>query len=173
MFPVKQPSRLAFPDYNLDNHIHLSYNHAMFSQTAEYALRAVVTLARSDTAGRPAQEIAREAQVPLDYLSKVLNSLARAGVLKAQRGRRGGFTLAQSPARMTVLDVVNAVDPIRRIRSCPLQLRAHSTQMCPLHRKLDHALALVEDAFATTTIASLCDETPLCQENRYVAITAN
>jgi DNA-binding IscR family transcriptional regulator len=75
---------------------------------------------------------------------------------------------------MTVLDVVNAVDPIRRILSCPLEIRAHATRMCRLHRKLDHALAMVEEAFRSTTIASLCEESPgqhaLCAEERYVAI---
>jgi Rrf2 family nitric oxide-sensitive transcriptional repressor len=138
----------------------------MFSQTAEYALRAIVTLAQGDAGGKTAQDIARESQVPLDYLSKVLNLLARSGILHAQRGRRGGFTLTIPPARITVLDVVNAVDPIRRIRSCPLHLSAHKIRMCALHRKLDEALALVEEAFATTTIASLCEEplTAGCEE---------
>ena len=146
----------------------------MFSQTAEYALRAVVTMAQNEHGGKTAQEIAKESQVPLDYLSKVLNSLARGGIVTAQRGRGGGFSLASPASQMTVLDVVNAVDPIRRIRSCPLKLQAHAIRMCPLHRKLDHALSLVEEAFASTTIAALC-ETPdghqaLSEEERYVAI---
>ena len=151
----------------------------VLSQTAEYALRAIVTMAQDETSAKTAQEIAKDSQVPLDYLSKVLNSLARAGIVKAQRGRGGGFCLASPAAVMTVLDVVNAVDPIRRIRSCPLKLQAHATRMCPLHRKLDHALSLVEDAFASSSIASLCEEqpaAPLCaaplpNEDRYVAIT--
>jgi len=147
----------------------------VFSQTAEYALRAIVTLAQSEITGKTAHEIADESQVPLDYLSKVLNSLARAGIVKAQRGRGGGFTLASPPSEMTVLDVVNAVEPIRRIRSCPLKLKAHATRMCPLHRKLDDALAMVEEAFRSTAIASLCenpDHPALCGEERYVAITS-
>ena len=148
----------------------------MLSQTAEYALRAIVTIAQSEGAGITARDIARESQVPLDYLSKVLNSLARAGIVNAQRGRGGGFTLAIPASTMTVLDVVNAVDPIRRIRSCPLRLRAHATRMCPLHRKLDHALALVEDAFRSTAIGSLCEDSPgrhaLCEEAHHVAIAS-
>ena len=145
----------------------------MLSQTAEYALRAIVTMAQGDGAGKTAQEIARESQVPLDYLSKVLNSLARGGVVRAQRGRHGGFTLAEPATHTTVLDVVNAVDPLRRIRSCPLHLAAHATRMCALHRKLDEALASVEEAFRSTTIASLCEDTTpvLCQEDDYVAIS--
>jgi Rrf2 family nitric oxide-sensitive transcriptional repressor len=146
----------------------------MLSQTAEYALRAIVTLAHSETSGKTAQEIARESQVPLDYLWKVLKSLGRAGLLRAQRGRHGGFSLAVPASRATVLDVVNAVDPLRRIRSCPLRLEAHATKMCPLHRKLDEALATVEAAFASTTIASLCEDSEpvLCQEDGYVALIA-
>jgi Rrf2 family nitric oxide-sensitive transcriptional repressor len=145
----------------------------VFSQTAEYALRAIVTLAQPGVTARTAQEIAGDSQIPLDYLSKVLNSLARAGIVKAQRGRGGGFTLASSPAQVTVFDIVNAVDPIRRIRTCPLQLQAHATRLCPLHRKLDQALAMVEDAFRTTTIASLCEEPAGPeQEERYVAIAS-
>src|SRR5690348_10425467 len=77
--------------FNVDKSIQISYNLKVLSQTAEYALRAVVTIARDESAGKTAQEIARESQVPLDYLSKVLNSLARAGIVKAQRGRGGGF----------------------------------------------------------------------------------
>lgn len=156
----------------------------MLSQTAEYALRAIVTMAQSEAAGMTAHDIAGASQVPLDYLSKVLNSLARGGIVRAQRGRGGGFTLAFSATEMTVLDVVNAVDPIRRIRSCPLKLAAHATKMCALHRKLDEALALVEQAFASTTMAELCENpagaSALCQEmceetpseERYVAITS-
>lgn len=120
-----------------------------------------------------AQEIAQQSQVPLDYLSKVLHSLARGGVVRAQRGRGGGFSLNLPPTELTVLDVVNAVDPIRRIRTCPLGLKAHAKRMCALHRKLDEAASLVEQAFAATSIAVLCEEPSehheLCDED-FVAI---
>ncbi|MGH7487935.1 MAG: RrF2 family transcriptional regulator, partial [bacterium] len=81
----------------------------MLSQTAEYALRAMVTLAQDEDTPLTAQEIARLARVPLDYLSKVLNLLSRAGLVKAQRGRYGGFHAAKSAGQMTVLEIVNAV----------------------------------------------------------------
>ena len=147
----------------------------MFSQTAEYALRAIVTLAQDEATAKTAHDIANESQVPLDYLSKVLNSLARAGIVNAQRGRGGGFTLASPASRLTVLDVINAVDPIPRIRACPLHLKAHATRLCPLHRKLDDAMSMMEEAFRSSTIASMIEDstavqTP-CQEEGYVAIT--
>jgi len=127
----------------------------MLSQTAEYALRAMVALATGSGQARTAQEIAGAARVPLDYLSKVLNSLARAGLISGQRGRGGGFQSVRPPGEITVLEVVSAVDPLRRIRTCPLGLEAHGENLCPLHRKLDDAVRSVEEAFAATTIQSL------------------
>jgi Rrf2 family protein len=127
----------------------------MLSQTAEYALRAMVALATSGGQPRTAQELAAESQVPLDYLSKILNSLAKAGVVTGQRGRGGGFQPARSGSQMTVLQVVTAVDPLKRIKTCPLGLKSHGENLCPLHRKLDDAVRSVEEAFASTTIESL------------------
>jgi Rrf2 family protein len=127
----------------------------MLSQTAEYALRAVVTLATGPADSRTAHDIARESKVPLDYLSKVLNSLSRAGIVTGQRGRGGGFQAVRPASQLTVLEVVAAVDPLKRIKTCPLGLKAHGENLCPLHRKLDDALKSVEEAFAATTIESL------------------
>ena len=132
----------------------------MLSQTAEYALRAMVVLASS--AGDPprtAQEIAARAKVPLDYLAKVMLALGRAGLVLSQRGRGGGFVLARAAEAMSVLDVVNAVDPLRRIKSCPLDLEEHAAELCPLHRKLDEAVCSVERAFASTSIAEVAGGT--------------
>jgi Rrf2 family protein len=125
------------------------------SQTAEYALRAMVALATGNGRPRTAQDLARESKIPLDYLSKILNSLARAGIITGQRGRGGGFQPAQSASELTVLRVLSAVDPVKRIKTCPLGLEAHGENLCPLHRKLDDAARLVEEAFASTTIVSL------------------
>ncbi len=127
----------------------------MLSQTAEYALRAMVALTTGSAEAKTAQEIALESRVPLDYLSKVLNSLARAEIVTGRRGRGGGFQSARPPGTLTVLEVVNAVDPIQRIRTCPLGLKQHGENLCPLHRKLDDAMLGVEQAFAATTIESL------------------
>ncbi len=127
----------------------------MLSQTAEYALRAMVTLATAKGGARTAQEIAAESQVPLDYLSKILHSLAKAGLVTAQRGRGGGFQPVNRISELTVLEVVSAVDPVKRIKTCPLGIKSHGETLCPLHRKLDDAMKTVEDAFASTTIQSL------------------
>jgi DNA-binding IscR family transcriptional regulator len=74
--------------------------------------------------------------------------------------------LARRPEEVTILEVVDSVEPIGRIRACPLGLEAHGTRLCPLHRRLDNALAAVEDAFRRTTLAEVLAEpsesVPLC-----------
>jgi Rrf2 family nitric oxide-sensitive transcriptional repressor len=130
----------------------------MLSQTAEYALRAMVALVARGGDPRTAHELAADSKVPLDYLSKILNVLTREGIVTSQRGRGGGFQPARQAAQLTVLQVVSAVDPIKRIKTCPLGLKAHSEGLCPLHRKLDDAARSLEEAFSSTTIHSLLGE---------------
>ena len=142
----------------------------MLSQTAEYALRAMVSLARGGP--HTVQDVAADARVPLDYLSKILNALGRAGLVSAQRGRGGGFQAARPANQISVLDVVTAVDPVRRIHTCPLALAAHGTNLCPLHRKLDDAARSIEDAFRSTTIGSLAI-VPFCTQEDACAAVAH
>lgn len=126
----------------------------MFSQKVEYALRAVVYLAAEGQA-RTVERMAEATKVPAAYLAKVVQELVRKGMLRSQRGVGGGVALVKSPEELTILEVVDAVDPIKRITSCPLGLASHGTNLCPLHAKMDRALADTEDAFRSTTLAAL------------------
>lgn len=130
----------------------------MISQTAEYALRAVVCLASQPDKPMVTPEIAEKAHVPAGYLAKVLQRLARAELVRSQRGLHGGFTLALPAAQITVLAVINAVDPLKRIRSCPLHLEKHGQNLCPLHHRLDDVMRQVEEAFGEYTIADLLSD---------------
>ncbi len=139
----------------------------MFSQTVEYALRAVVFLASKAPEACTTEQVAAATLVPKAYLSKVLQGLCRTGVVHSQRGIGGGMSLIKTPEEITILEVVNAVEPIGRITTCPLGLKSHGVNLCPLHRRLDNALASVEEAFANSTLAEVLAEpttsTPLCE----------
>ncbi|MBL8816968.1 MAG: Rrf2 family transcriptional regulator [Planctomyces sp.] len=124
----------------------------MISQTAEYALRAVVFLA-DQSEPKTNTQIAAAIQIPSGYLAKVMHILSRAKLVRAQRGLRGGFTLPFAPENLTVLRVINAIEPIRRIHECPLGM--HGKSLCPLHKSLDDAAKAVEETFGDTTIADL------------------
>ncbi len=139
----------------------------MFSQTAEYALRVAVYL--GSLAGKPAtiRQIHNATRIPEGYLAKVLQSLGRARLIKSQRGLHGGSVLAVQPEQLSVYDVMQAVHPFERITECPLGLKTHGANLCPLHKRLDQALAMVQQAFKDSSIADLLSEPtnskPLCE----------
>jgi Rrf2 family nitric oxide-sensitive transcriptional repressor len=143
----------------VDVNIHLSgfSEAAMFSKTIEYALRAVVYLASQAGEARTTQQIAEATRVPADYLAKVMQALRRERLVQSQRGIHGGFTLSRPPSALTVYDVVQAVDPIKRIETCPLGIKDH-INLCPLHRRMDEAINMVEKALRQSTIAELLTE---------------
>lgn len=132
----------------------------MFSQTAEYALRAVVWLGNRPDGSLTSQQIADAAHIPPRYASKVLQALGRAGLVHSQRGLHGGFWLAREPAQLSVLDVIIAVDPIRRAAHIGGNGDPAGRSLEHLNKKLDQAVDLVEKLLAETTIADLVELQP-------------
>ncbi|MBW2526970.1 MAG: Rrf2 family transcriptional regulator [Deltaproteobacteria bacterium] len=135
----------------------------MLSQSAEYALRAVVALAYDPQAPLTTRQIAERTKVPAGYLSKVLQSLGRAGLVAGQRGLGGGFRLARPAGSVSILDVVNAVSPLQRIVRCPLSRADHRGELCALHQRLDRAYGQVEKALSRTTIAEVLRAPECCR----------
>ena len=126
----------------------------MLSKTAEYALRTVACLAGDAGRSEPADWLCEQTKVPRRYLHKVLQDLVHAQLVHSRSGPGGGYSLSRSPDDISILDVVNAVAPLERIRHCPLGLPSH-TSLCPLHEQLDHAYATTERAFAAVTIGQI------------------
>jgi Rrf2 family nitric oxide-sensitive transcriptional repressor len=141
----------------------------MLPKTAEYALRATVWLGRAPEKAESADQLARTLRVPRRYLHKVLQDLVKAGLVRSHSGPGGGYALVRAPEEITILDVINAVGSIERIRSCPLGLESH-TSLCPLHKELDQAYAAMEQAFARVTVAQILNSTspilPLCEAGK-------
>ena len=129
----------------------------LISRTSEYALRAVLWLVQDPGRSQTTRQIARATRTPPDYTSKVLQLLAKAGVVRSQRGLGGGFQLVRVPADITVLEVINAVDPLERIHTCPLGLKAHGKNLCPLHCGMNDVAEQMEATFAKTKLADLLD----------------
>lgn len=127
----------------------------LLSDAAEYALRAVLWLAERPGEAQKVRQIAQGTQAAPGYLVKVLQGLTRAGILSAQRGSHGGFTLLRDPARLSVLEVIEAIDPIERISCCPLGIAAHQPHLCSMHRRIDEVVVAIHQAFAHATIAEL------------------
>jgi Rrf2 family iron-sulfur cluster assembly transcriptional regulator len=103
-------------------------------KSGDYAVRAVLDLAQHFGSGRRKnREIAAATHVPAAYLARILARLARAGIVFATAGPDGGYELARPPARISLLDVIEAVEEIT-VRDCVLRgglCRADGT--CAVH----------------------------------------
>jgi Rrf2 family protein len=87
------------------------------SARGDYAVRAALSLAAAHPALMSAQAIAADQGMPRKFLEAVLADLRRAGIVRAQRGAEGGYTLAQPPRDVTVGAILRAVDgPLAGVR---------------------------------------------------------
>lgn len=123
------------------------------THTGQYAIRAVAYLAQvQGCTGRniTAARIARATGMPKNYLTKILHTLAKAGILDATRGPRGGFRLRRSPQRLSLADVLESVettgssDCMLCDGQCPHRESSPSCQRC-------HRLSLAVGRFLQET----------------------
>ena len=129
----------------------------MVSQTAEYALRAVLHLAReAREAPVRVDDVAAALDVPRNYLSKILHVLARAGVLASTRGPHGGFQLAVPPEALSLADVVGEFDPLESRAGCLLgRDECSDAHPCAAHEQWKEVSRKVKTFFVETTVAEL------------------
>jgi Rrf2 family protein len=131
----------------------------MFSQTCEYALRAMTYIAQHGEE-RPvlAREIARRTSVPLKYLQKVLGDLVRQGLLKSSRGIGGGFRLNKPARRLSLAEVLAPFDDLMRRTSCPFgNPLCGEANPCPVHDRWVQVVGPYRDFLQTTMLADLVD----------------
>jgi len=89
------------------------------TRQADYAVRAVLHLARVGSAERSATStIAKEQNIPPSFLAKIISQLSISGLLHTSRGARGGVTLARDPKDITLLEVVEAIDGPIQLDEC-------------------------------------------------------
>lgn len=149
----------------------------MFSQTTEYALRAMSCLALYPDRLVPTPSLAKQTQVPSNYLAKVLQQLAAANLIIGRRGVGGGYRLAKPGSQIQLIDVINAVTQVKRITACPLGLSNHGSNLCALHRKTDEAAAAVLKVFTGVTLDDLLNDAapskPLCDADMTASLTVS
>jgi Rrf2 family protein len=81
------------------------------SRSSGYALLAASYIGRNQKKGIIlSQDIAKKYNIPLEYLLKILQLLVKANLLRSKRGPRGGFSMGQPPTKITMLQIIEAVD---------------------------------------------------------------
>ncbi len=129
----------------------------MLSKTAEYALRAMVAIARVKE-DRPvlAREIARAGRIPDKYLSKVLGDLVHAHVLTSTRGIGGGFKLKRRPEKLRLIDILRHFDDIPSRGRCPLgHSKCTDDKPCGIHQQWKPLKEAYANLLEKTTLADI------------------
>jgi FeS assembly SUF system regulator len=136
------------------------------SKKADYALMAMKHLAVKADAGAAssAREIAEQYDIPIELMAKVLQRLARRGLLRSQQGTRGGYQLSKSSTAISVADIIQAIDGPVTVTACSTSdERCGQFAKCnvrdPLWRIKDRILS----ALATCSLAEIAAE-PLPEE---------
>jgi Rrf2 family protein len=105
------------------------------TRQADYALRAMLYLARLDPNQRAAtSQIAEEQEIPPSFLAKIISQLSIAGLIHTSRGAHGGVSLARKPEDVSLLDVVEAIDGPITLNDCTQDPDICTFgETCPLH----------------------------------------
>ena len=126
------------------------------SSTAQQAIHAVLCIASAADYGPVrVDEIAAALGCPRNYLSKTLHSLVRAGVLRSERGPKGGFQLSAPPEKVTLAQVIAPFEPVAQRRCLLGRPQCSDKHPCMLHERWLRVAAPVDAFFTKTTVANL------------------
>jgi|SRR3972149_8108934 len=107
----------------------------IFSKKCEYGIQAVLYLAANlDDEVIPVDIIAGKLNIPKEFVSKILQSLVESGIVSSKKGKKGGFSLAKSPSKIRLIDVVAAIDGLDIFNNCVLGFpQCSPDHPCPVH----------------------------------------
>ena len=129
-----------------------------FSKTSEYAIRVLSYLSVHNDSLHSVNTLHKELDFPYKYLTKLMTSLTKKGLVVSNRGREGGFSLARDSKEIYLNDILNAVDEneIDETERCILGFeKCDSTNPCMLHEKWIKPKTLIDDMLLNTTLAEL------------------
>ncbi|MGK2851506.1 MAG: RrF2 family transcriptional regulator [Candidatus Limnocylindrales bacterium] len=131
------------------------------TRRGDYAVRAMVALAAPPAADwSSVPRIAAEMAIPERFLPRVMRDLVRADLVEARTGRSGGYRLARAAAKITLLDVIDAVEPPDDDRRCVLRgIPCGLDGLCIVHEPFTDARAAHRDRLAATSLAMLVPAT--------------
>ncbi|MBI4776917.1 MAG: Rrf2 family transcriptional regulator [Deltaproteobacteria bacterium] len=130
------------------------------TRSGEYAVRCILYLCSQRTGEVCSRkQIAREMDIPYEFLGKIAQDLARHGLVELVQGSKGGLRLLHSPHEITLLDVVEAINGEIGLNDCvvrPDSCRRSPT--CTVHRVWLEARSQVRDTLRRATFARLLDQ---------------
>src|SRR3990170_7885885 len=130
------------------------------TRDGEYAVRAVLFLAtRLEGTLSLISEIAETQEVPRSYLSKIMQHLVKAGLVKSRRGARGGFYLAKKPEEITLRQAIEAIEGPIFLNVCLIKKgECHRDEFCPVHQVWIEAQRRLFEVLDGKTMAQLVED---------------
>lgn len=112
----------------------------MLSNSCRYGIRAVIYLAsQPESSGKTGiKKISQDLDLPMPFLAKILQMLAKQKILSSTKGPHGGFSLLKNPHTITLYDIVNTIDGDEIFTNCVMHNGSCSSidkskKPCPLH----------------------------------------
>ena len=132
------------------------------SKKADYALIAMKHLAiRPDAASASAREIAEQYDIPIELMAKVLQRLARRGLVTSHQGTRGGYRLSRPASIISVADIIQAIDGPLTVTACSTDAEnCDQYAKCSVRDPLWRIRERILSALATCSLQEVCSEVP-------------
>lgn len=127
----------------------------LFTRGADYALRGMVYLARQPNDKLVmASEIAAAEGIPEYFFSKIFQNMAKSGLINSFRGSNGGFALAKSPEKITIRDMIEALEGPLTVSKCATDPETcERSGLCPFHNYWQEAQDSLNSIFSKYTLA--------------------
>ena len=131
----------------------------LITQGGQYAISAIIALSKEPVGTIvSASELAKPLNCPAAYLSQVLSKLKPSGILKSQRGMKGGVYLAKEPREISILDVVSAIDGTDFFNQCFLGIKGcGQIEPCPFHEIWSIERQKIQDWMGKTTFDNISE----------------
>ena len=130
-----------------------------FTKRADYGLMAIHYIAVHDTLGAVStKRIAEDSTIPPELLAKILQRLARKGLVVSQNGPKGGYALARRPAEITVGEVIRALEGPINIVSCLEHSDCPQMERCSLRQPVKKIQAAITQVLDTMSLAELTSD---------------
>jgi Rrf2 family protein len=151
-----------------------------FSKTAGYAVYTLSFLGAAAPEACLVRDIAGCLGLPKPYLAKIVNQLVHAGLVRAKRGHRGGVMLMRPPERISLLEVVRAIDGGTSVSPCLFGLETCPVGgTCPAHAQWNAMRKQMETTLSRTPLSAMMKSNPvrrdalLRQRERFKAARAS
>ncbi len=131
----------------------------LLTKNSDYAIRALLELAKTPEQSRSARDLSRDLNIPYEYLRKILQQLVKDGFVQSKEGGIGGFRLALPPERIVIADVMKIYQGPIQLSECMFRSQICANRAnCVLRHNIMRIESLVQQEFKAMTVGGLLQQ---------------